>query len=248
MAADIGALRIIAVFSDRAGFIFGNYDKNRVLIDGLRSDSSGLKILNNAGQVIGAISSINLVTSLVSNGLFVSITLNKTLNDGMSVGNLLSIAGHVVADLDINHDGKMDTTDDAFSNLRVWKDANSNGPVDAGELLTLAQAGVKSLNTGFTSPSVTDTDANANQHLQARTFTTDSFQCAFMAFRICGAPKTRTRKVATKLIADYERWSSAKCQFFAKQRVDGQRKLTRSADGVSAASRNLRLAFEAWAA
>lgn len=36
--------------------------------------------------------------------------------------------------------------DRRFADFKVWKDANSNGVVDAGEMQTLAQAGIKSFN------------------------------------------------------------------------------------------------------
>ncbi|WP_413171071.1 calcium-binding protein [Anabaena azotica] len=74
-----------------------------------------------------------------------------------------------LSELDINKDGKINASDSAYTKVRVWKDSNSNGVVDTGELLTLTQAGVKSLNTGFTEQ--TQTDAQGNQHLQAGSYT-----------------------------------------------------------------------------
>jgi hypothetical protein len=47
--------------------------------------------------------------------------------------------------LDTNQDGVIDAQDSAFANLSVWVDANSNAKTDAGELRSLAQAGVQSL-------------------------------------------------------------------------------------------------------
>lgn len=95
---------------------------------------------------------------------------NTVLKNGSKADNGFT----ALADLDSNKDGKVDANDAASRQLRVFKDANSNGVVDAGELLTLAQAGVKSLNTGYTTQSVTD--ANGNQHLQAGSFTTTAGQ------------------------------------------------------------------------
>jgi Ca2+-binding RTX toxin-like protein len=95
---------------------------------------------------------------------------NTALKNGSKADNGFT----ALADLDSNKDGKVDANDAASRQLRVFKDANSNGVVDAGELLTLAQAGVKSLNTGYTTQAVTD--ANGNQHLQAGSFTTTSGQ------------------------------------------------------------------------
>ena len=74
-----------------------------------------------------------------------------------------------LAELDDNGDGVVDADDASFASLKVWKDANGNGVTDAGELLTLAQAGVKSFNVSYTSGN--STDANGNQHLQQGNFT-----------------------------------------------------------------------------
>ena len=54
-----------------------------------------------------------------------------------------------LADLDDNGDGKIDAADKAFSSLRVWRDLNQDGISQEGELLTLEQAKVRSLNTSF---------------------------------------------------------------------------------------------------
>ncbi|MCP1602208.1 calcium-binding protein [Pseudomonas citronellolis] len=65
-----------------------------------------------------------------------------------------------LADLDSNGDGWIDAGDEAFSQLRVWKDSNSNGKVDEGELLTLEDAGVGKLSTGFSSQNKVDEHGN----------------------------------------------------------------------------------------
>jgi len=50
-----------------------------------------------------------------------------------------------LADLDSNNDGRIDTHDVAFSELKIWQDKNANGVVDDFELQTLEQAGVAQL-------------------------------------------------------------------------------------------------------
>ncbi len=50
-------------------------------------------------------------------------------------------------DLDVNHDGKIDNLDAAYSQLGIWQDANQNGITDSGELKTLAEQGIASINT-----------------------------------------------------------------------------------------------------
>lgn len=51
-----------------------------------------------------------------------------------------------LASYDINQDGIIDASDEVYANLRVWQDSNSDGISDDGELLTLAQIGIVSIN------------------------------------------------------------------------------------------------------
>ncbi|WP_332752365.1 calcium-binding protein [Hydrogenophaga sp.] len=74
--------------------------------------------------------------------------------------------------LDANSDGVIDAQDAAFTELRVWKDANANSRTDAGELLTLAEAGVGSINVAYTNSS--HIDAQGNAHRQVGSYTTAS--------------------------------------------------------------------------
>ncbi|WP_411886698.1 calcium-binding protein, partial [Polaromonas sp. YR568] len=99
---------------------------------------------------------------------------NTILKDGSKAANGFA----ALDELDSNHDHVVDAQDLDTASLRVFRDANSNGVVDAGELLTLAHAGVKSLNTGYTTQAVTD--ASGNQHLQAGSFTTTAGQTRAM--------------------------------------------------------------------
>ncbi|MFN9630409.1 MAG: calcium-binding protein [Cyanobacteriota bacterium] len=69
-----------------------------------------------------------------------------------------------LAELDANADGRIDALDEAYNQLQIWKDSNSNGIVNQGELLTLSQASVQSLSTAFISQSFID--AEGNHHLQ----------------------------------------------------------------------------------
>ncbi len=74
-----------------------------------------------------------------------------------------------LADLDSNKDGVIDNRDTAYASLRVWKDANQNGVVDTGELLTLSGAGVANIRTSY--QNISAVDENGNHHLQAGKFT-----------------------------------------------------------------------------
>jgi hypothetical protein len=48
--------------------------------------------------------------------------------------------------LDSNQDGVIDAADARFGGLRVWRDLNQNGVSDAGELQTLGEVGIASIN------------------------------------------------------------------------------------------------------
>jgi hypothetical protein len=50
-----------------------------------------------------------------------------------------------LAELDSNLDGLIDKNDQAFSELGIWQDLDSDGITDAGELSTLSALGVESL-------------------------------------------------------------------------------------------------------
>ena len=55
-----------------------------------------------------------------------------------------------LASLDGNHDGVIDSQDQAFGDLVVWQDANHNGVSETGELATLGDLGVTSISLSTT--------------------------------------------------------------------------------------------------
>jgi len=66
-----------------------------------------------------------------------------------------------LAGFDSNKDGALDALDDRFGDFLVWRDENQNGKSEKSELLTLAQAGISSINltpttTGNTTDGATD--------------------------------------------------------------------------------------------
>jgi len=79
---------------------------------------------------------------------------------------------------DSNGDGVVNASDTLFASLRIWQDANSNGKTDAGELLTLEQAGVVSLAVNHTDlPFI---DENNNLHLERSSVTLSNGKTADM--------------------------------------------------------------------
>jgi serine-aspartate repeat-containing protein C/D/E len=69
-----------------------------------------------------------------------------------------------LASFDSNGDGVVNAADADFASLKIWQDVNGNHQTDAGELLSLAEAGVTSLAVGYTE--VPFVDAQGNLHLE----------------------------------------------------------------------------------
>jgi Ca2+-binding RTX toxin-like protein len=65
-------------------------------------------------------------------------------------GGSFANALQALESIDGNADGVIDANDAAFADLLVWVDADSDGVTDAGELMTLAQVGISSINLGTT--------------------------------------------------------------------------------------------------
>ncbi|WKB50836.1 calcium-binding protein [Eleftheria terrae] len=74
-----------------------------------------------------------------------------------------------LGELDENSDKKIDSLDGGYASLAVWRDKNGNGVTDAGELVALADAGIRSINTAHTASKVID--AQGNEHRQIGSFT-----------------------------------------------------------------------------
>ncbi|GFE82768.1 hypothetical protein GCM10011487_47680 [Steroidobacter agaridevorans] len=82
----------------------------------------------------------------------------------LASGALAANGFAALAELDSNGDGIVNAADENFAQLRIWRDANGNGVSEAGELLTLEQAGLQGLNTAWSSSTLVD--ANGQAHRQ----------------------------------------------------------------------------------
>jgi hypothetical protein len=88
----------------------------------------------------------------------------------------LSSGGHArngfeaLAELDANHDGRIDARDPAYASLSVWTDANQNRVSDPGELRTLASFGVASIDLGYANASHCDDRGNCEVESSRFTF------------------------------------------------------------------------------
>ncbi|MFK0205613.1 hypothetical protein [Agrobacterium sp. NPDC090283] len=81
--------------------------------------------------------------------------LVRDLNGNSRIDDISEMFGGVgrsgyaqLAELDANGDGKITRADILWSELRVWQDYNRDGVTDAGELKTLDQLGIVSLDLG----------------------------------------------------------------------------------------------------
>ena len=94
-------------------------------------------------------------------------------NTALKSGNKAANGFAALADLDSNSDGKVDSSDAEWSNLRVmrWTDANNDGVMQESEsrLVTLDSLGVKSLGTGYTNSD--HVDKSGNEHRQVGSYT-----------------------------------------------------------------------------
>jgi len=78
---------------------------------------------------------------------------------GLSDGTRASDGFQALSSLDSNQDGKISAADSGFAQLKVWRDADSDGQTDVGELSSLMDMGIESLDlAGVWSP----TAENAN--------------------------------------------------------------------------------------
>ncbi|ROP59466.1 Ca2+-binding RTX toxin-like protein [Enterobacter sp. BIGb0383] len=80
-------------------------------------------------------------------------------------GELAANGYQALQALDSNQDGVLDGNDPLWQQLQVWQDRNSNGRVDDGELLTMEQADVASIGTGYQNSSRVDGQGNAHKQI-----------------------------------------------------------------------------------
>ncbi|MBV6411715.1 MAG: hypothetical protein GAKPKEKM_02593 [Rhodocyclaceae bacterium] len=74
-----------------------------------------------------------------------------------------------LTEYDINADGLINDQDVVWANLKVWRDLDGDGYSASNELLSLSDAGVASISTGYTNSSLVDTAGN--EHRQVGNYT-----------------------------------------------------------------------------
>lgn len=106
---------------------------------------------------------------------FVALDLNKNgqIDDGGELfGNYTTAPDNKIAangflalsKYDDNQDGLINAKDKVFADLKLWFDRNKNGKADAGELKTLPQASVESIEVGY--EDIYEEDAYGNETRQ----------------------------------------------------------------------------------
>ena len=120
-----------------------------------------------------------------------------------STAGLSAVGFAQLAKYDANLDGVIDASDPIYSQLRIWADANGNGVADPGELLTLQQAGIASIdlaaaaqtgdfvagNQVLATGSFTRTDGSTGEVADV-SFHTDDFHTTFLGDSSVGAAAT----------------------------------------------------------
>jgi len=90
---------------------------------------------------------------------------NTTMPDGTPAEN----GFQVLATFDDNGDGRIDTNDAIWSQLKIWQDIDGDGYSASDELFTLDELSIRSINTAY---DISDyVDANGNEHRQVGSYT-----------------------------------------------------------------------------
>ncbi|MGA3679554.1 hypothetical protein ACPCX5_05685, partial [Pseudomonas graminis] len=98
---------------------------------------------------------------------------NSKLTDGLAENGFKALQA-----FDDNHDGVVNKDDLGFEKLLVWKDANGNGLTDAGELMSMSEAGVKALNISYNESS--SAVEHGNHYRESGTYVTTDGNVASM--------------------------------------------------------------------
>ena len=126
-----------------------------------RADATaGFDLFGNGGAVkSGWISAGDAFLAVDKNGNGRIDGIGELFGGTAKGAGFASLAGY-----DSNGDGLASDADTAFGQLMVWRDANGNHATDAGELLTLAEAGITSLSVGYNE--LPFLDRQGNLHLE----------------------------------------------------------------------------------
>lgn len=88
-----------------------------------------------------------------------------------SLGKYANNGFDALTKYDDNHDGMINSSDNVYKALKVWQDSNSDGITDDGELKTLNELGISSINLSYVTA---DALEERNSIRETSTFTTQS--------------------------------------------------------------------------
>ncbi|MBF0425100.1 MAG: calcium-binding protein [Magnetococcales bacterium] len=128
--------------------------------------------------------------------------LARDLNGNGAIDNASELFGSATTNgftaltaLDDNHDGRIDSNDAAFSQLKVWRDLNQDGISGSDELFALPDLGVQSLSLASTATS---------QTVNGNTITAlGSFTRADGTTGVLGAANLAIDQTVTTYVGDY---------------------------------------------
>ncbi|WP_415891703.1 calcium-binding protein [Neptuniibacter sp. PT8_73] len=95
---------------------------------------------------------------------------NTLLENGQKAAN----GYEALQELDLNADGVVDQSEVTAADIKLWRDYNSDGITQVGELITLEEAGIESLNTGYTNTNIDDGKGNTIEQTSTATATDGS--------------------------------------------------------------------------
>ncbi|MSN97199.1 hypothetical protein F1B92_08515 [Campylobacter sp. FMV-PI01] len=127
---------------DNGNELFGNFTE----ISSNNSEISNSQISNNPNHNI----------SLNQNNQNKQTSNSDSLNSQISSPKFAINGYHALSLQDSNNDGKIDSLDENFSNLKIWQDLNEDGISQSNELKTLDEHGIKSISLNFTKPTNSD--------------------------------------------------------------------------------------------
>ena len=128
-------------------------------------DNDGVKQRTGWVQTTDALLALDKNTDGIINNASELFGNHTTLKNGTKASN----GFEALKEYDENKDGVIDAKDNIYNTLKLWQDSNSDGVTDTGELHTLTELGVKSINLGYTQ--TTDYEEQ-NRIFQTSSFTT----------------------------------------------------------------------------
>ncbi len=99
---------------------------------------------------------------------------NQTIDKGSELfgnqtrlanGSLAANGFEALREFDGNGDGWIDGADADWARLQLWRDRNANGSVEAGELSSLAEAGIARLDLAYDNANIVDDQGNQQRQL-----------------------------------------------------------------------------------